>query len=363
MKPLCKFFMFLFRRKRLTKNITLAFAAFVICGTFLVTVRHRISVEFNVSFDNESYKLNSNYRKRFAVANQAAKMELLGANTHIWNDFCQSSIQLLCYHPLFPKAPDVKTVVNSLDISRYESDYAQRIFGFLHPPKTGYYKFALASDDFSELWLSSNEYPENAVLICSLSEWTTRNNFQLSPTQVSIEIKLLMGHKYFIEILHLQMGGDDFVRVAWSLPGMKRDKFETIPADNLSLFIDNSVTENNYNSVPESPACKSRHSHFQSLETNTKSRPVYLFHDEVANVLPHCAYEPSYLTMKEAPRGPKRGYDFLNGYFIPIKSYPDVEYKSVVEYYPELANHSLDMMIAKKAAKKYVDALHEHHPG
>lgn len=340
-------FVFLSRRGRLTRS----FILLVICGAFVVAIRHGIWLELKLSIDGESYNLSTDYWKKFAVAGPAAQKESLklsGANALIWKIFCQTSVQVLCYHPLFPKAPDVKTIVNSLEVSRYERHYAQRIFGFLHPPETGYYKFALASDDVSELWLSPSDYPENAVLICSLSKRTTRDNFQHSPSQVSNEIQLLKGHKYFIEIVHLQFGGPDFVRVAWSLPGMIRNKFETIPANSLSLFNNNSATDNNYNSVPDSPACKSRPSHVHSLETNTKSRPMYLLHDAVANVLPYCAYEPSYLTIKEAPVGPKRNYYFLHGHgFIPIKSYPAVEYKTVVDHYPELANHSLDMKIAK----------------
>lgn len=96
---------------------------------------------------------------------------------------------------------------------------------------------------------------------------------------------------------------------------------------------------------------------------NIKFRFVYFFYDEVVNVLFYCVYELSYLIMKEVFRGLKRGYDFLNGYFIFINSYLDVEYKSVVEYYLELVNYSLDMMIVKKVVKKYVDVLYEYYLG
>lgn len=360
-------FMFFSRRKRLTKFFILAMAVFVIYGTLTITRREGIWVEFKLPLEPGTANTSTNLYI-FSDSKPTGKQEngtaIHGVNGHIWHDFCPSSLQVLCYHPLFPKAPDQKSVITTLDITRHQDNYAQRIFGFLHPPKTGKYKFAISSDDFSELWLSPGEDPSKAVLICSLSEWTTRGDFKHSPSQVSREIELQEDRKYFIEILHVQMGGDDFFQVVWSVPGMTQGKFETIPTDRMSLFFNDIGTLHNYDMAPDSPACKSRPHHRHSLRTDATAMPLYLPHDMVTEALPYCDYKPSYLVKKEPPDGrPKQAYDFLNQHFFPIGSYPAVEYKTVINKFPAYGNHQLDPNTAQKVAKIYMNSLQQHYPG
>lgn len=368
MRPLLSPFAFILRRKRLAKFFILTIALFVICGTLIIIKRGGIAIKFKLPSNRETrtiYLFNNNLSR--AETEQVSENGKLtaGLHAHIWYDFCLSSLQVLCYHPLFPKAPNEKTIITALDVTRSKYNYAQRMFGFLHPPKTGRYKFAIGSDDFSELWLSPNEDPSKAVLICSLGQWSTRNDFQHSRAQVSREIELKEDRKYFVEIIHAQMWGDDFLQVVWSAPGMPRSKFETISTNRLSLFGSDNETLHNYNRAPDSPACKSRPHHRHSSRTEVKSTPVYLPHETVKDVLPYCDYKPSYLTVKEPPDGrPKQSYDFLtNEHLIPIDSYPAAEYKTVINKFPLFGNHHLDAMKAREVARIYVDGLHHHYPG
>lgn len=365
MRVLLPPFVFIFRRKWLAKFFIPAIAVFVICGILITTKRDRKPIEFNLPSVRGTNPLSEQIFSGNMFEQRQENDIISGINVHTWYDFCPSSLQVLCCHPLFPKSPNEKAVITALDVTRSKDDYAQRIFGFLHPPKTGKYKFAIASDDFSELWLSPGEDPSKAVLICSLGEWTTRDDFQQSLSQVSDEIELKEDRKYFIEILYVQLKGVDFLQVVWSVPGTPRHKFETISTDNLSLFFNDSGTLHNYDMAPDSPACKSRPHHLHSTRTEVKTTPLYLPHETVRDVLPYCEYTPSYLTKKEAPDGsPQLVYDFLlKDYLIPIGSYPAAEYRTVINKFPEFGDHHLDTTTAQKVARVYMDGLHQRYPG
>lgn len=358
-------FVFIFRRKWVAKFFIPVMAVFAICGVLITSERGGTRIAFNLSSVRATNPLTREIFNDNMSKERQENEIISGINVHTWYDFCPSPLHVLCYHPLFPKAPDEKAVITALDVTRSKDKYAQRIFGFLHPPKTGKYKFAIASDDFSELWLSTGEDPSEAALICSLGEWTTRHNFQQSLSQVSDEIELKEDRKYFIEILHVQLLGIDFLQVAWSVPGTPRDKFEIISTDSLSLFLNDSGTLHNYDVAPDSPACKSRPHHRQSTRTETKATPQYLSHEMVRDVLPYCEYTPSYLTKKEAPDGsPQLVYDFiLKDHFIPIGSYPAAEYRTIINKFPEFGDHHLDTAIAQKVARIYMDDLHQRYPG
>lgn len=262
-------FVFIFRRKWLAKFFIPVMAVFAICGVLITSERGGTRIAFNLSSVRATNPLTREIFNDNMSKERQENEIISGINVHTWYDFCPSPLHVLCYHPLFPKAPDEKAVITALDVTRSKDKYAQRIFGFLHPPKTDKYKFAIASDDFSELWLSAGEDPSEAVLICSLGEWTTRDNFQQSLSQVSDEIELEEDRKYFIEILHVQLLGIDFLQVAWSVPGTPRDKFEIISTDSLSSFLNDSGTLHNYDVAPDSLACKSRPHHRQSTRTET----------------------------------------------------------------------------------------------
>jgi hypothetical protein len=102
-------------------------------------------------------------------------------------------------------------------------DYAQRVRGYLYPQTSGDYTFWIASDDASELWLSTDDAPNNKVKLCSVSGWVPSRAWDQNAEQKSAKIKLTAGHKYYIEALHKEGSGGDNLAVAWSGPDIKRD--------------------------------------------------------------------------------------------------------------------------------------------
>ena len=342
----------------------LIFAAAVLALCFIALTRSRTEEvpveEFKFPVDHDPYPMER-------MENSDPMMIPSGLNGHIWYDVCPSSIQAACNYPLFPKAPNEKTIITTLDFGRSGNNYIQRVFGFLHPPRTGKYRFALAADDFSELWLSPNEDPSKAVFICGVSEFTERGEFQRWPSQLSREIELQGNCKYYMEIIHAQLGGNDFFHVVWSLPSVGNVlRFTTIPIERTSLFYKpNSEALDNYHKTPFSALCESKSYHQHSSKPDVKSIPVFLPHNEVTDVLPYCDYKPNYLVKEEISdrKPPKNIYKFLNSLYFPVESFPPVEYERVINLFPSFGDHRPDVLAAQKAAKLYIDNLHQRYPG
>jgi hypothetical protein len=78
--------------------------------------------------------------------------------------------------------------------------YASRMKGWLVPPVTGDYVFWISADDMAELWLSTNDNPENGVLICFLTWKVEPRQWTAYPEQESGTIALVGGQAYFFEV-------------------------------------------------------------------------------------------------------------------------------------------------------------------
>jgi hypothetical protein len=89
--------------------------------------------------------------------------------------------------------------------------YASRMWGWLVPPITGDYVFWISADDMGELWLSTNDNPENGVLVCFMT-WNTEpkpwkaepRQWRTYPEQESEPIPLVGGQAYFFEVRSFQ---------------------------------------------------------------------------------------------------------------------------------------------------------------
>jgi hypothetical protein len=92
--------------------------------------------------------------------------------------------------------------------------YGCSLSGWLTPTVTANYYFFLASDDASELFLSSDASPANEVSIAVESGCCHGFQEPGNPT-TSAAIPLTAGVSYFIRALHTEGAGGDFVRVAW----------------------------------------------------------------------------------------------------------------------------------------------------
>jgi len=162
----------------------------------------------------------------------------------IWRDLCGGDVQVLRSSPFYPSYPSEKKFIrefSEFQIEDSQTEYGQTISGFLNPARSGSYRFAIASDDSSELWLSPSESPEEKQLIASVfvegaTGWTTKNEINKYPNQISRDIKLRDGGRYYIEVIHKQGEGDGFVQVFWSNSGVT--DFKLISSEYLSSCSD-----------------------------------------------------------------------------------------------------------------------------
>lgn len=132
-------------------------------------------------------------------------------------------------HPFFSAFPDFPLRSASCDIQpAFETplnwgEYnLTRMRGFLHPAVTGDYKFWIASDNSSELWLSTDSSSSNVRKIASVQHfaWTEPRQWSKYPSQASGSIRLKAGATYYIEALQEQTASGENLSVGWQGPGI-----------------------------------------------------------------------------------------------------------------------------------------------
>jgi len=132
--------------------------------------------------------------------------------------------------------PSFITYPTILETPSNETDlYGSRLRGYLCPPTTGNYTFWIASDNSSELWVSTDANPANKVKIASVTGNTTPREWGKYPSQQSTLINLVAGQKYYVEVLHKESSGGDNLAVGWQLPNGSLER--PIPGSRLSPFI------------------------------------------------------------------------------------------------------------------------------
>ncbi len=113
-------------------------------------------------------------------------------------------------------------------------NYGSRIRGYICPPSTGNYIFWIASDNESELWLSTNDLQANKIKIASVPGFTASRNWTKYAQQKSALINLTAGKKYYIEAIHREGSEGDNLAVGWQLPNGTMER--PIPGTRLSPF-------------------------------------------------------------------------------------------------------------------------------
>lgn len=114
------------------------------------------------------------------------------------------------------------------------SDYGSYIIGFLEAPETGNYRFNIASDDNSALFLSTDHLREHRKLIAfELESGAPLFGGARQDQRFSVPIALVRGQKYYFEVLHKQAAGGSYIQVGWERPDGAQ---EIIPALHLAQY-------------------------------------------------------------------------------------------------------------------------------
>jgi hypothetical protein len=81
-----------------------------------------------------------------------------------------------------------------------DDNYGSRMKGWIIPPVTADYVFWIASDNNGELWLSSDDHPENKVRVCFVPEATEVMEWTSYEQQKSPLVPLVAGDAYYFEV-------------------------------------------------------------------------------------------------------------------------------------------------------------------
>jgi len=150
-----------------------------------------------------------------------------------WDNIDGDNLDTLKSYSKYPNNPDATEVLTRFSSDLDLDNYGGRIYGWLYAPATGEYTFWLNSDNQGELWLSTDDDPENIELIATESNWLALNAWGTGEQQ-SDPIPLQAGNRYYIEALWKEGGGGDHCQVAWQGPGIPT--LTIIPGANLSPY-------------------------------------------------------------------------------------------------------------------------------
>ncbi len=144
-----------------------------------------------------------------------------------WTGIVGSAVSDLTSSPDFPDYPTGSGLLTSFEgQTNWMNMYGMRVRGLLHPPTSGSYTFWIASDDNSELWLSTDEDPCNATLIANVPGYTNSRQWTKYPEQQSSSKSLVDSQKYYIEALMKENINNDNLAVAWEGPGITQRVIE-----------------------------------------------------------------------------------------------------------------------------------------
>ncbi len=127
--------------------------------------------------------------------------------------------------PNFPYYPSLREVRPSFEAPSGCGDYyLTRMRGYLHPPVSGEYNFWIASDNSSELWLSTDDDQSKVRKIAFIQRfgYVLPHDWSRYPSQRSDSIWLQEGKTYYIEAFQEQTTVGDNLSVAWQGPQLNR---------------------------------------------------------------------------------------------------------------------------------------------
>ena len=144
----------------------------------------------------------------------------------------------------FPNSPDITDQLTSFfeGPTNWGETYGTRLRGIITAPTNGNYRFWIASDDASDLYVSTDATPANKTRVCYVTGWTDPRNWTVETSQQSIDIVLVAGQKYYVEALHKEGGGGDNLAVGWTLPGGALER--PIPSSRFESYTTSSSSTN-----------------------------------------------------------------------------------------------------------------------
>ncbi|XP_078376385.1 N-acetyl-beta-glucosaminyl-glycoprotein 4-beta-N-acetylgalactosaminyltransferase 1-like [Oculina patagonica] len=294
-------------------------------------------------------------------------------NLHEWHGWCGHSVDDLRREPLFPFKPHVNGLLNKFETNVTKRTFsARRIFGYVHPPITGDFIFAISSADGSELWLSTDDDPQHSRKIAYLGDpgnqygaTTNFAQFNSRKGQISEQIRLEAGKAYYVEVLQKQKRNQDHVEVAWKMPG--KENLEIIGSQYISQYIDylgdkEEIIARVLCIGRDHPTLQFAYDEFMTREKydmrdDFHTRVENLPHSEVSDVLPPCPYHPSYVVKRKLSENEA----FVGNFIQHPRVYPDdrtdVNMSHDIKNHISWGNKKLQKKEALEIVSAYMNAL------
>ena len=119
----------------------------------------------------------------------------------------------------FPAHPSRTVQIGNFELSENAGEnYGARVRGYLVPPMTGTYKFAVCGDDSVELWLSTDDTPANLRKLIGYNGWVPKYGWTNRSDLQSAPCELVGGQRYYLEAFVKENAGNDFLMAAWKGP-------------------------------------------------------------------------------------------------------------------------------------------------
>jgi len=157
-----------------------------------------------------------------------------GAELQFWTNLGGRNIRALTRSARFPDNFTSSELISEIDFINSKGDkYAQRIRGLLEVDVNGAYEFWVSADDSAEVWVSTDEYPLNKRLVALVNRPSGYKVWDKYRSQKSKPLMLEVGKRYFVEVLHKDHIGGDYLNVSWKGPDLE---LETLSSRNLKAY-------------------------------------------------------------------------------------------------------------------------------
>ena len=164
----------------------------------------------------------------------------------VWTGIDGNALSNLTSHQDYPDSPTQESEILSFETPiDLADDYGVTVRGYVIPPVSGSYTFAIAAKDKGELYFSTDSNPANATKIASAPNWTFVHEWDYQPSfQQSSPVMLVAGQAYYIEArmkedYNFTFSGSlvaDHLAIGWKQSG---GSFEVIPGRFLAPFYQN----------------------------------------------------------------------------------------------------------------------------
>lgn len=142
-----------------------------------------------------------------------------GVIRQVWEEITGNPVTSLTGSAAYPDNPTTTEYVRDFEgPTDWKDNYGTRMMGQLWPTVSGLHTFWIASDDYSELWLSTTPNAANAAKLASVSGSTGSREWDRFTSQKTQQISLVAGNRYYLMALHKEGVGGDNLAVAWQGP-------------------------------------------------------------------------------------------------------------------------------------------------